>query len=170
MGLSYRSAFFKAAVVLGALASVVIPTIASAATIQIPAITFVGRSGATSVGDATNGVLTNANGTFYAMLPFSTDGAVVKRLTIVYRDNDTDFNVTGKLFRRRINLGATNPFVGGLQQMASVTSAAASAGIQKTSTMTIKHATLDFANNFYYVEIVFPAATLELLGVEIEIQ
>jgi hypothetical protein len=143
-------------------------TAATADILQIPAITFVNRAGATGdvIGDAQGGALTNAPGTLYAAVPFSTNGAVVCRFILVYRDNDADINITARLLKKPIDIGGF-PFDPPIE-MAKVRSGGGDAGVARRTDRTITQPVLDLLNAFYYVELSLPGDTLEVLGVQIE--
>ena len=133
---------------------------------QIPAIAFVGRSDVQVVGDSQMGTLTNAMGTFYAPVHFPTDGVVVCRFVLVHRDNDGDFGITARLMKKRIIAGDL-PFREPIQMARTITGGG-KAGVRILSDTSIRQATVDLANAFYYVELIVPATTLIILGVQIE--
>ena len=150
-------------------AALALPAAARAEIIQIPAITFVGRSGVEVVGDANFGVLTNAKGTFFAPVPFPTSGELVCRFILVHRDSD-DFDITARLMKKRINVGG-NPFVEPEPfEMASVQTAGATAGVAKLVDRSVKQKIIDLAHAFYYVELTIPGTLLEVLGVQIDVR
>ena len=145
-------------------------TAARADIIQIAAVAFANRSTSTSVGDPNFGMLSNATGTFFAAVPFTTHGDNVCKFDLVYRDNDSDFGITAKLMKKRVQIGNT-PFVPAVTIARVVTgNAAAAAGVQRRSDATINQPTIDLMRGFYYVELTVPAATLEVLGVQIDVR
>jgi hypothetical protein len=138
--------------------------------IQIAAVAFANRTTSTNVGDPNFGMLSNATGTFFAAVPFLTHGDNVCKFDLVYRDNDTDFGITAKLMKKRIQIGNT-PFVPAVTIARVVTgNAAAAAGVQRRSDATINQPTIDLVRGFYYVELTVPATTLEVLGVQIDVR
>jgi hypothetical protein len=142
---------------------------ASADIIQIPAVSFVVR-GTSDAGLAQNGTLTDAEGRYYASVPFTTHGARICRFTLVYRDNDADFQSVAYLYKKRIVVGA-NPFADPVKiAWVGTGKAAASAGVMKKGQPPIAQPIVDLNNAFYYVEILNQATTLEVLGVQIDVR
>jgi hypothetical protein len=143
----------------------------SAETLQIAAPGFAphGKAGVPgNFGEVFQGLLLNAAGNYYAPVVFPTTGQSVCRFRLIYRDNDADVNVTARLLRKRFALGgnAFDPPV----TMAAVASSGADPTVRRAGTATIAQAQINTANSFYFVELEFPANTLEALGVEINIQ
>jgi hypothetical protein len=145
-------------------------TTARAEIIQIAAVAFANRSSSTNIGDPNFGMLSNATGTFFAAAPFTTNGDNVCKFDLVYRDNDTDFGITAKLMKKRVQIGNT-PFVPAVTiAKVDTGTTAAAAGVQRRSDTTINQPTVDLVRGFYYVELTVPAATLEVLGVQIDVR
>jgi hypothetical protein len=148
-----------------------LPCAARAEIVQIPAITFVNRAVGPAVdviGESSFGTLTSAAGTLYAAVPFPTDGLTVCKFTLVHRDNDGDFGIEARLLKKRIKVN-DNPFTPPVQMARVYTGAAGStAGVRRKSDLSIKEATIDLVNGFYYVELTQEGNTLEVLGVQIE--
>ena len=143
-------------------------TAASADVIQIPAIAFTERSGIVKIGDANQGTMTNAQGKFYAAVPFVNDGDFVCRFTLVHRDNDVDSQVTARLFKKRIIAGGM-PFSAAILMARVQTGVAtAVAGVTSVSDTTINANKLTLNQAFYYVELEVGSDLLEVLGVQIE--
>ena len=138
--------------------------------IQIPAITFTQRASSVLPGVAQGGTLTNANGKYYAAVPFpaDSDGNSVCSFTLIHRDGDADSEINARLFKKRIVLGS-NPFTVGLVQMARVHTGvmAGTSGVAAKTDTTIASSTLTLDSAFYYVELDVGSTLLEVLGVQI---
>jgi len=142
-------------------------TTSFAAIIGISAVTFVPRdfSGGTSTpGETSQGLLLDAKGRYYAAVVFPSSGNVCK-LSLVFRDNDADQNVTARLIRKGYAAGG-NAFAPPLV-MAQVASTGASNPTRVISDATIVQPAV-YLGAFYYVELVLPIETLEVLGVSID--
>jgi len=143
-------------------------TAARAEIVQIPAITFVNRVSATAdvLGEASGGTLTTAAGTFYAPVPFPTDGVTVCKFTLVHRDND-DADITARLMKKKIVIGG-NPFVDGVVQMARVQTVGGTSGVKRKSDITINQPVIEMTKAFYYAELTVGSNFIEVIGVQIE--
>jgi len=138
-----------------------------AAVISISAATFVPRdlSGSPTLnGETFQGLLLNAKGQYYAPVVFPSAGNVC-RFTLVFRDNDAEQNVTARLRKKGFAAGGNAFSVPVI--MAAVTSAAASNTTRVVSDTTIVQRAV-FLGAFYYVELVVPIQSLEVLGVLID--
>jgi len=143
-------------------------TAASADVIQIPAIAFTERSGIVKIGDAQGGTMTNAQGKFYAAVPFVNDGDFVCRLTLVHRDNDVDSQIVARLFKKKIIAGGM-PFAPPVLMARVQTGVAtATSGVASVSDTSINANKLTLNSAFYYVELEFGSDLLEAIGVQIE--
>ena len=138
--------------------------------IQIPAVTFTQRDSSVEPGVVDHGTLTTAEGKYYAAVPFpfSANGKIVCKFTLIHRDNDADSEINARLFKKRIIPGDT-PFTFNVQ-MARVHTGVAGAvmGVTALSTTTINVSKLTLDSAFYYVELEFGSKLLEALGVQIE--
>jgi hypothetical protein len=145
-----------------------VATTAVADIIQIPAIAFTQRESSDLPGAANAGTLTNAEGKYYAAVPFPRDGELVCRFSLVHRDNDAQLEVIASLLKKRIIVGGT-PFSTPVL-MARVRSGASNAvsGITVVNDTSINSNLLALNNAFYYVELQVTGATVEVLGVQIE--
>jgi hypothetical protein len=138
--------------------------------IQIPAVSFAVRSSSLSDGDASQGTLTNANGKYYAAVPFTGGSGRVCAFTLVHRDNDADSQVIARLVKKPIvtTSGPFNPPI----IMAAVATGVASGTTNvavKTDT-TIKQPVISTATAFYFVELELGSNLLEVLGVQIDVR
>ena len=141
-------------------------TAARADLIQIPAITFVNRgAGGTVAGDAQEGTLTNATGTYYAAVSLP-NGVTVCKFVLVHRDNDGDGDVTARLMRKRIVIGGS-PFDAAVE-MARIQTTGGTLGVVKKRDTRIRQPVIDLSSSFYYAELVVDNNLIEVLGVEIE--
>ena len=137
--------------------------------IQIPAIVFAQRLGSVDPGAAQAGTLTNAEGFYYAAVPFPRQGERVCRFSLVHRDNDAALQVIARLFRKKVVLGAT-PFENNIQ-MATVRSGAAAGGLGVAvvnAATPIGSNVISLNDSFYYVELQVTGNLVEVLGVQIE--
>jgi hypothetical protein len=143
---------------------------AAAGTIQIPAIAFVVREVPMAMlGTAQAGVLTTAEGTYFAAAPL-VDGQRVCQFSLVYRDNDADSQTIARLFRKRVIIDDV-PFTPPVL-MAVVTTGKATGdiGVKRMSTINIASPLVAIPGAFYYVEIRNTSDLLEVLGVEIDMK
>lgn len=143
-----------------------VTSMASAETMQISASGFTAHG--PNPGEVNQGLLLNAQGKYYAPVVFPAKGQLVCRFKLVYRDNDTDVDLTARLFRKLAIIGG-NPFDPPVL-MASVSSSGAAATTRRAATAIIVQRVINNTNSLYYVEIDFPLTTLEALGVEIDVQ
>jgi hypothetical protein len=139
---------------------------ASADTLQIAAPGFTAHG--SNPGEVNQGLLLNAQGSYFAPVVFPISSQSVCQFKLIYRDNDADVDVTASLLRKRVKIGgnAFDPPV----VMASVSSTGADANVRRAATKAVAQRQIDTDNSFYFVELVFPLATLEALGVEIDVQ
>ena len=147
-------------------------TPALATFIQIPAVSFVANRTSASLETfaKANGVLNDAEGKYYAAVPFTTDTGRVCRFILVYRDNDSDVGVTARLLKKKIDLTAP-PFDDPVEMAKVITGGPFfNANVRKKIDTTIVEPILDLRNAFYFVELEFPDATLDVLGVQIEVK
>lgn len=140
---------------------------ASAARINIPGVTFVPRDfgGETINGEATAGMLANADGVYYAPVIFPSGGKVCS-FALVFRDVDLEEGITARLLRKKYKVGG-NAF-SGPAEMASLQTVGQSDSIRRKVTTSIKQPNIDLASSFYFVELTMPIVTLQTIGVEIE--
>jgi hypothetical protein len=142
-------------------------TTSFAAIINIPAITFVPRdlaSSTTQTGEAFQGLLLNASGRYYAPVVFPSAGSVCS-VSVAFRDNDPESNIIVRLLRKGFTVGGnafTAPVV-----MASTNSTGASETTRLIEDTSIAQPAISFLA-FYYVELVIPANTQEVIGVSID--
>jgi hypothetical protein len=142
--------------------------------IQIPAVSFVLRcaaadcptAGSSQVGEESQGLLLNAQGTYFAPVIFPNLVERVCRFVLWARDNDPSINVTARLMRKP--LYTTNAFAPP-ELMAQVSSSGSSANLRVFSTASIT-APLPTYQFVYYVELEAPGETLEIAGVRIQTQ
>jgi hypothetical protein len=142
------------------------PLAASAASINVPAITFVPRGNAPA-GDVLLGLLAN-NGdpaVYYAFAPL-TAGENVCKVLLWARDNDGDFNITARLVRKQLVSGPGTGFGPPPQVMATATTTGGNADLQKILTTAITNplVTIGF---LYWIELDFPGGFMEALSVRI---
>jgi hypothetical protein len=139
---------------------------ALAATVQIPAVTFVPRGTAPN-GDVTLGLLANGGqaGTFYAPVTLTTR---VCSLSLWARDNDNPNNVTARLVRKQRVDGAGTGFGPSPQVMAEVSTdtVGGSNDLQKLTDGSVVSPAIS-AGYLYWVEIEFSGGFLEALSVQI---
>jgi hypothetical protein len=119
-------------------------------------------------GEASNGLLLNAEGDYYAPVVFPTNGDRVCAFSLVARDSESTANVTASLFRKTFAAGG-NAFDPPIRMARAQTSGAAN-GIQVVSDNTITRPQVGTANSFYFVALTVPANTLEVLGVQIDVR
>jgi hypothetical protein len=145
-------------------------SVASAEIIQIPAVTFSMRSSSVEDGDASQGTLTNAKGKYYAAVPFTESGLRVCVFSLVHRDNDGDSQVIARLFKKPIvtTSGPFNPPMLMAQVATGVAKGATNVAVKADAT--IKHAVINTATAFYYVELEVTSTLLEVLGVQIDVR
>jgi hypothetical protein len=144
-------------------------TSASSQIIQIPGVTLATRGNTSLAGEDNQGTFTNGTGKYYAPLPAMAQGQRVCSFTLVYRDNDGDFGITARLMKKPIVVGAS-PFNPPFQMAAVATGGmAASATVAIKTDLTIRQPVLNSKTSFYYVEVDAPASTLEVLGIQIEV-
>ncbi len=141
---------------------------ASAETIRISATTFVLRTAGGSsdlVGEGGAGLLQNATGSYFASVEFPTTGRVC-RFNLVYRDFDSNFEITARLLKKKIAIGGTA--FDAPVTMATVTTGAATASdaMLRKGTSAITEPTTP-SGAFYFVRLDVPATTLQVVGVEI---
>jgi hypothetical protein len=142
------------------------PLTASAGTTNVAAITFVPR-GTAPAGDVLMGLLANNGGTgiYYAVAPV-TIGENVCKVTLWARDNDGDFNITGRLVRKKLVSGAGTGFGPPPEVMASVATTGASVDLQKKATAVITNP-LVLIGYTYWIELDFPGGFMEALSVQV---
>lgn len=157
-----------AAVLAIAVSTAALPSTAKAEWLLIAGTGLVLRSddALDTAGTAENGVLQNAKGKFYAPVVFPNIGDRVCRFAMVFRDFDTDVNVTARLLRK--------PFVAGGNAfsppvvMAALTSAGAVDGVRRLVDTTISNPALSLTS-FYSVEVEMES-TLQLVGLQIDVR
>lgn len=137
--------------------------------IQIPAITFAVRTSSLRDGDIQAGTMTNAEGKYYAVVPFTQHGQRVCSFNLVHRDNDADSEITASLVKKRI-VEDGNPFDQPVV-MARIKTGVASgtAGVKTKTDVSIRQPVIDLRHALYYVELDFGSTLLEALGVQIEV-
>ena len=160
-GLKYLQ--FRVLALSAAIAAFAAP--AGAAVLEISAPGFF-RHGAPAPDEVNQGVLTNAVGKYFSAVSFPVSGQKVCRFSLVFGDNDADFNITAKLFRRAVNLGG--PVFGANVLMAQVRSGGAQPNVRRASDTTIASNTIATQSAFYTVEIQIPGGALDPIGVQIE--
>jgi hypothetical protein len=145
-------------------------TTARADMIQIPAIAFAQRASSVQAGVAQGGTMTTAQGKYYAAVPFpfSSDGNVVCKFTLIHRDNDVDSEINARLYKKRIILGDTPFTFNVLMARVRTGVAAGNMGVAAVSDTSINVNKLTLDRAFYYVELEFGSTLLEALGVQIE--
>jgi hypothetical protein len=153
-------------VVVGVLGS---PLRVSAATLSVPAVTFVPR-GAAAAGDVLLGLLANNGdpGVYYALVPL-TAGESVCRVLLWARDNDGDFNVTARLVRKQLVSGPGTGFGPPPQVMATVATSGGNADLQRIVTTVITNPMVS-TNYAYWLELDFPGGFMEALNVRVVTQ
>jgi hypothetical protein len=148
----------------------IIASNAAADIIQIPAITFAARSNSDVAGTEQAGTMTNAEGKYYAAVPFTTNGQRVCRFVLVHRDNDSDFGITARLMKKAIVVGGS-PFDAPVEMAKAFTLGSfATAVVGKRTDTTIAQPVINTNAAFYYVELEFGGTTLEALGVQIDVR
>lgn len=174
MGLASRGVTMNRlvlAVLLGCALAAEIPR-AGADVLQIAGPAFTGHGVPSftpaAQGDVNQGLLLNAQGSYFAPVLFPTSGQQVCRLALVYRDNDADFDVSASLLRKPAVIGgnAFDPPI----TMASVSSSGADNAVRESETTVVKRRIINTGNFFYFVELHFPQATLEAIGVQVEVK
>lgn len=155
--------FASLVVVVGVMGS---PLTAWAGTTNVSAITFVPR-GAAPAGDVLLGLLANngAPGIYYAVAPL-TVGENVCKVILWARDNDGDFNLSGRLVRKKLVSGAGSGFGPPPEVMATVTTTGASVDIQKKLTQAITNPFVVISYT-YWIELDFPGGFMEALSVQV---
>lgn len=141
---------------------------AFAAFINIPGVSFVPRDvgvGTSDPGEVIQGMLGNAEGRYYAPVVFPSAGNVCA-FYLVYRDSDSESNLTARLFRKAFAAGGdafTPPVL-----MAQINPGGANPNTRRSSDTTITQPAVNLSNSFYYVELVVPLQALEVFGVQID--
>ena len=138
--------------------------------IQIPAVAFAQRLSSVDPGAAQAGTLTDAEGKYYAAVPFPRQGERICRFSLVHRDNDAQLQVIARLFKKRIVVG-DSPFNPDRNvRMAQVRSGAAAAvsGVTVVNATAIASSAITLNDAFYYVELEVTGNLVEVLGVQIE--
>ncbi len=79
---------------------------ARAEILQLSATAFVSRGVTSSTDDEGAGMLQNATGQYYATVPFPVSGMRVCSFSLWYRDDDVNHNITARLLRKRVAVGA----------------------------------------------------------------
>lgn len=144
---------------------------AAAETIQIAAPGFtphVASAVPGNFGEVSQGLLLNAQGFYFAPVVFPATDQFVCRFKLIYRDNEPDFNVTARLLRKAIAIGGnafTPPVV-----MATVASTGTGANLRRAQTAAITQPKILTGRYFYFVELSSPANTLEVAGVQIDVE
>jgi len=119
-------------------------------------------------GDVNQGLLLNAQGSYFAPVVFPKSGQQVCRFALVYRDNDSDVDLSASLLRKAAAIGGNAfdpPFT-----MASVSSSGADNAVRAAESSTVRRRIVNTDNFFYYVEMHFPQATMEAIGVRLEVK
>jgi hypothetical protein len=138
--------------------------------IQISAVTFAARAGSVTPGTANQGTMTNADGRYYAAVPFTTNGNRVCRFTLVHRDFDSDAGITARLMKKKVLVGS-NAFEAPVVMATAATRAGfASQFVGKRHDTIIDEPVINLNAAFYYVELEFGNALLEALGVQIDVR
>lgn len=155
-----------AVVFVGVLGS---PLAASAASVNVPAITFVPR-GSAPAGDVLLGLLANNGdtGVYYAFAPLIA-GENVCKVILWARDNDGDFNITARLVRKKLVSGPGTGFGPPPEVMATAATAGGSVDLQKIVTTAITSPLVTIAY-LYWIELDFPGGFMEALSVRIVTQ
>jgi len=145
------------------------PLVASAGSINIPAVTLVPR-GSAPAGDVLQGLLANNGdtGVYYAFTPL-TAGENVCKVILWARDNDGDFNVTARLMRKQIVNGPGTGFGPPPQVMATASTTGANVDLQRILTTAITNPLVTI-NFLYWIELDFPGGFMEALSVRIVTQ
>ena len=162
---SCRAVPATAALFAAALTAFAAVPAARAEILQLSATGFVSRGVTSSTDDENAGMLLNATGQYYAIVPFSVAGMRVCSFSLWYRDNDVDHNITARLLRKRVVVGGdafAAPVV-----MAQVTSTGAVNTMQRVSTTAITNPVIAPGAAIYYVDLDIPFSALEIVGVQI---
>jgi len=178
---SVRSALpgaFAAAALLGTMPGAraeVVQIAAPAFTVHCPCTPVAGDTesiGSVEFNNVTGtprGLLQNAQGRYYAAVPFPRSGHNVCRFSLVYRDNDADHDVTARLLKKAVVIGGQTTF-DDATVMARVRSAGAAAEMRRKSTRKITEPGIDTADAFYFVELELPENLIEVVGVQVEVK
>lgn len=162
---SCRAVPIVAGLLASALTSFAAVPAARAEFLQLSATAFVPR-GVFITDDENAGMLLNATGQYYSIVPFPVGGMRMCRFSLIYRDNDADHNITARLLRKNINLGGSA--FNGPVVLAQVASSNASANMRRASTTAITNRMISPGVAFYYVDLDIPFSALEVVGVQIE--
>ncbi|MGQ0483935.1 MAG: hypothetical protein ACT4SY_01070 [Hyphomicrobiales bacterium] len=138
---------------------------AHAEILQLSATAFVSRGVVSSTDNAGAGMLQNATGQYYSIVPFPVAGMRVCRFSLWYRDFDVDHNLTARLLRKNVSAGGiafTPPVV-----MAQVASTGAVDTMRRASDTTITDPVISPGAAFYYVDLDIPFSALQTVGVQI---
>jgi len=146
-------------------ATIVVPQPVNADVMGISATSFVGRNGATVVGEESQGLLLNAAGNYFAPVIFPRAGDQICRFSLLYRDFDSDFNVTARLKRKVVSLQGS-AFAPPILMAQASSSGFADAPRRSTDTTVVDRVVKPGAS-FYFVELFLPANTLQVMGVQI---
>ncbi len=163
---SCRALSVSAGLLAAALAAFVAVPAARAEILQLSATAFVARGVTSSVDDEGAGMLQNATGQYYSIVPFPVGGMRVCRFSLLYRDFDVNHNITARLLRKNINIGGTAftpPVV-----MAQVASNGSNDNMRRASTTAITNPVISPGTAFYYVDLDIPFSALQIVGVQIE--
>ena len=163
---SCRAVPLVAGLLAAALTSIAAAPAARAEILQLSATAFVSRGVTSSIDDENAGMLLNATGQYYSIVPFPAGGMRVCRFSLWYRDNDVDHNITARLLRKRVVVGG-NAFAAPVV-MAQVASAGAVSTMQRASTTAITNPFIAPGAAIYYVDLDIPFEALEIVGVQIE--
>lgn len=132
--------------------------------INIPALALLPAG--TATGDRNpggDGILANAEGTFYAAVNFPKFGRSVCSLTLYARDNDA-LDVQANLYLKGI--GSASTFAPATL-MASVSTAGATMTLKGFTTTAVTNRVIN-GDRFYFVEVVFPPGiNVDVLGLKI---
>lgn len=140
---------------------------ASAAVINIPAITFVPRNISqfveTDEGYVNAGVLDGAFGRFFAPVEFPAGGEVCS-FSVIYRDDNNLGYAAAKLFKKKFSIGQspyTEPVL-----MAAVQSTGADTATRRLVEPDITAPKIEPANAFYYVELTLGLG-VQAIGIQV---
>ena len=160
-----RAVPMVAGLLAAALTSIAAVPAARAEILQLSATAFVARGVTSSVDDEGAGMLQNATGQYYATVPFPVAGMTVCSFSLVYRDFDSNHNITARLLRKNLNLGGTafNPPV----VMAQAASTGFSDNMRRAWDTTITNPLISPGAAFYYVDLDIPFSALQVVGVQI---
>jgi hypothetical protein len=162
---SCRAVPIAAGLLAAALTSFAAAPAARAEILQLSATAFVPR-GVFITDDENAGMLLNATGQYYSIVPFPVGGMRVCRFSLWYRDNDADHNLTARLLRKRVAVGS-NAFAAPVV-MAQVTSTGAVNTMRQASDTAITNPVISPGVAIYYVDLDIPFSALEVVGVQIE--